>query len=160
MQVAENTVVDIDYTLTDDDGQVLDSSEGRGPLTYLHGVGGIIPGLERELDGKQVGDQLQVAVAPADGYGERNEALRQDVPRDQFGGVEDLDLGMQFRVDTDAGPMVLTIVAIEGDLVTIDGNHPLAGVNLNFAVTVRSVREATEEELAHGHAHGPDDHEH
>ena len=160
MQIAKHTVVAIDYTLTDDDGQVLDSSEGRGPLSYLHGTGGIIPGLERELDGKQVGDQLQVAVAPEDGYGERNEALQQDVPREQFDGIEDLDLGMQFRVDSSAGPMVITIVQIAGDVVTIDGNHPLAGVNLNFAVTVRDVREATEEELAHGHSHGSGGHTH
>ena len=160
MQIAENAVVTIDYTLTDDDGQVLDSSEGREPLLYLHGTGGIIPGLEQELDGKQVGDQLQVAVAPEDGYGERNEALRQDVERDQFAGIDDLDLGMQFRVDSDAGPMVVTVVEIAEGVVTIDGNHPLAGVNLNFAVTVREVRAATEEELAHGHTHGPCGHSH
>ena len=155
MQIAKNTVVAIDYRLTDDEGQVLDSSEGRGPLSYLHGTGGIIPGLESELDGKHVGDQLQVAVAPEHGYGHRNEALRQDVPRIEFGEIKDLDVGMQFRVESDAGPMVITIVEIAEDFVTIDGNHPLAGVNLNFAVTVREVREATDDELAHGHAHGP-----
>jgi FKBP-type peptidyl-prolyl cis-trans isomerase SlyD len=154
MRIAKDTVVAFDYTLTDDDGQVLDSSEGREPLSYLHGAGGIIPGLERELDGKQVGDQLQVAVAPEDGYGRRNEALQQEVPRDQFDGIEDLAPGMQFRVDSSVGPMVITVVEIAEDAVTVDGNHPLAGVNLNFAVSVREVREATEEELAHGHAHG------
>ncbi len=160
MRIAENTIVAIDYTLTDDDGQVLDSSEGRAPLSYLHGAGATIPGLERELDGKQAGDQLQVAVAPEDGYGQRNESLRQQVPRDQFEGIDDLAVGMQFRVDSTAGPMVITVVEIVDDTVTVDGNHPLAGVNLNFAVTVRDVREATQEEIEHGHAHGPGGHSH
>jgi len=153
MKIAENTVVAIDYTLKDDGGQVLDSSEGRAPLSYLHGVGGIIPGLERELDGKQTGDQLEVAVAPGDAYGERNEALRQDVGRDQFEGVDSLAPGMQFRVDVQGKPVVFTVVEVGDETVTIDGNHPLAGVNLNFAVTVREVREATPEEIAHGHVH-------
>ena len=160
MRIAENTVVAIDYTLTDDDGQVLDTSEGRGPLSYLHGRGGIIPGLERALHDKQVGDRLVVAVPPEEGYGERNEALRQDVPRGQFAEIEDLELGMQFKVDTNAGPLVITIVEIAEDVITIDGNHSLAGVNLNFAVTVRDVRTATEDELAHGHVHGPGGHSH
>ena len=160
MRIAKNTVVAIDYTLTDDDGHVLDSSDGREPLSYLHGTGGIIPGLERELDGKQAGDELKVAVTPEDGYGQRNEALRQEVPRSQFDEVENLDVGMQFRVDSNAGPLVITVVEIVDDVVTVDGNHPLAGVNLNFAVTVREVRAATEEELAHGHAHGPGGHAH
>ena len=160
MRIAKDTVVAIDYKLTDDDGQVLDSSEAGQPLSYLHGAGGIIPGLERELDGKEVGDQLQVTLAPADGYGERNEALRQEVSRDQFEGIEELALGMQFRVDSSAGPMVITIVQIADDVVTIDGNHPLAGVNLNFDVTVQEVRAATDEELQHGHAHGPGGHSH
>lgn len=160
MRIEKNTVVDIDYTLTDENGQVLDTSEGRGPMSYLHGAGGIIPGLERELDGKQAGDELKVAVAPEDGYGERNESLRQTVSSDQFEGVDDLAVGMQFRVDSNAGPMVITVVEIAEEVVTIDGNHPLAGISLNFAVTVREVREATQEEIEHGHAHGPDGHEH
>ncbi len=126
MRIAENTVVAFDYTLTDDDGQVLDSSDGQEPLSYLHGAGGIISGLERELDGKQVGDQLQIAVAPEDAYGEWDEALRQEVPRDQFDEIEDLELGMQFEVDSDDGPMVITIVEIADDVVTVDGNHPLS----------------------------------
>jgi FKBP-type peptidyl-prolyl cis-trans isomerase SlyD len=160
MRIARNAVVSIDYTLTDDDGQVLDSSEGRGPLSYLHGAGVMISGLERALDGKQVGDRLQVAVAPEDGYGGRNEGLRQVVAREQFAEVEDLEVGMQFRVHSQAGPMVITVVEITNDQVTIDGNHPLAGVNLNFAVVIQDVREATAEELKHGHAHGPGGHSH
>lgn len=155
MRIEKNTVVAIDYTLKDDDGQVLDSSEGQSPLTYLHGTGGIIPGLERELDGKEVGDELEVSVAPADAYGERNEALRQGVPKSQFESVPDLAPGMQFQVDSNAGPMVITVIEIGEEEVTVDGNHPLAGVNLNFAVTVRDIREATQEEIEHGNARGP-----
>jgi FKBP-type peptidyl-prolyl cis-trans isomerase SlyD len=156
MQIAKNTVVTIDYTLSDDSGTVLDSSDGREPLSYLHGSGAIIPGLESQLDGKQAGEQLKVAVSPEDGYGTRNESLRQEVPRSHFDGIEGFDVGMRFRVDSDAGPMVITVLEIAEDSVTVDGNHPLAGVNLNFAVTVREVREATEEELSHGHVHSSD----
>ncbi len=157
MRIAKNTVVAIDYTLTDDEGRTVDSSEGREPLSYLHGSGGIIPGLERELEGKAVGDQLQVTVAPADAYGERNESLRQKLPRDQFGGIAELSVGMQFRVDSDNGPMVITIVEVAEEVVTIDANHPLAGVNLNFDVTVREIRDATADEIEHGHIHDSDD---
>lgn len=160
MEITKQTIVAIDYVLKDDDGQVLDSSEGQDPLTYLHGVGGIIPGLERELTGKQAGDSMVVSIAPEDAYGERQETLVQEVPREQFGDVEDLQLGMQFQVNSNAGPLVVTVVEITDSTVTIDGNHPLAGVNLNFEVTVREVREATAEEIEHGHAHGPGGHQH
>lgn len=156
MRIDKNKVVAIDYELKDDNGQVLDTSENRGPLSYLHGSGGIIPGLERELDGKEEGEQLVVSVPPEDAYGQRNEALRQQVPRSQFGKFESVDVGMQFQVESNAGPVVITVVDVADDVVTVDGNHPLAGVNLNFDVTVREVREATDEELEHGHAHGPD----
>ena len=160
MQIENNLVVSFDYTLTDNEGQVIDTSDGREPLAYLHGKGGIIPGLERELAGKTVGDELQVSVAPADGYGERNESLKQDVPRAQFDGVEELEVGMQFRVDTEGGPMVINVMEIGDEIVTVDGNHPLAGIHLNFAVTIRDIREATSEELDHGHVHGPGGHHH
>lgn len=157
MRIAKDTVVNIDYTLTSDDGSVIDTSEGRGPLAYLHGSGGIIPGLEQELEGKETGDELKVSVAPADGYGERDEGLRQSVPREQFQGVNDLKEGMQFRVDSNNGPMVITVVEIADETVTVDGNHPLAGVNLNFAVTVRDVRAATADEIANGQVGGPEE---
>lgn len=160
MKITDKMVVAIDYVLKDDDGQVLDSSEGAEPLVYLHGVGGIIPGLEKALAGKQAGDKFQVAIASEDAYGQRNDALRQDVPREQFNELGDLAIGMQFRVETSGGPLAVTIVEISDETVTIDGNHPLAGVNLNFAVAVREVREATDEEIQHGHAHGPDGHSH
>ncbi len=158
MRIAKNTVVAIDYKLTNDDGELLDTSEGNEPLSYLHGVGEIIPGLERELDGKEVGDRLQVAVAAEEGYGQRDEQLKQKVERDQFEDVDELEVGMQFQVESDGDPEVVTVVQIADDIITVDGNHPFAGVKLNFDVTVREVREATEEELDHGHAHGPDGH--
>ena len=164
MEIAKDKVVGIDYKLTDEDGQVLDTSEGGEPLYYLHGTGAIIVGLEGSLEGKRTGDQLQVTVSPADGYGERNEELEQQVPREHFEGVDDLEVGMQFRVPTDDEEddeyLVVTVVEIEEDVVTIDGNHALAGLTLNFDVTVREVRDATEEELEHGHVHGPGGHEH
>lgn len=154
MEITKNKVVAIDYTLKNDEGELIDTSEGEEPLAYLHGVGGIIPGLERELEGKQVGDQLQIKVAPADAYGERDESLEQEVGIDQFEDSENLALGMQFQVESDEGPVVVTVVEIDDDVVTIDANHPMAGLNLNFDVTVREVRDATSDELSHGHVHG------
>lgn len=160
MQIEKHTVVAIDYTLKDDEGTVIDSSDGREPLAYLHGVGSIIPGLEKELEGKSVGDALEVSIPPAEGYGERKEELLQEVDRAQFGDVEDLAPGMQFQVNAETGPLVVTVTDVNEKVVTIDGNHPLAGVNLNFAVTVKEVREATDEEKEHGHAHGEGGHQH
>jgi len=160
MQVAKNKVVSIDYTLKNDAGEVIDSSEGHEPLFYLHGAQNIVPGLESALEGKAAGDRIQVSIAPAEAYGERNEALQQAVPREAFQGVEDLEVGMQFRAESDAGQQIVTITAIEGDEVTVDGNHPLAGETLNFDVTVVEVRDATAEELEHGHVHGPGGHHH
>lgn len=160
MQIAEDKVVAIDYTLTDDQGQVLDTSEGESPLHYLHGAQNIIPGLENALGGKLPGDALKVTILPDEGYGERNDELMQAVPRSDFEDVDDLALGMQFRVADDEGEAIVTVVKIEDETVTIDGNHPLAGVTLNFDVTVREVRDASEEELAHGHVHGPGGHAH
>lgn len=154
MQIAKHKVVKIHYTLTDGDGEVIDTSAGGEPLEYLHGVGGIVPGLERELEGKSVGDHIQVNVQPEDGYGEHDEDLLHEVQRSQFEGIDDLELGMQFQVDTDDGPMVVTVVEITDENVTVDGNHELAGVPLNFDVTIHEIRDATQEEIDHGHAHG------
>ena len=160
MQVSRNKVVSIDYTLKDDAGTVLDSSEGSEPLAYLHGVGGLIPGLESALEGRNTGDHLQVTVQPADGYGEGDDELVKRVPRNQFAGAGDLELGMQFRVSKKQGGRIVTVMAIEDETVTIDGNHALAGVTLNFDVTIRDIRDATAEELEHGHVHGPGGHHH
>ncbi|HEX5514558.1 MAG TPA: peptidylprolyl isomerase [Gammaproteobacteria bacterium] len=160
MQVAKDKVVSIDYTLTDDEGSVLDTSQGRAPLAYLHGAGNIIPGLEKALEGKQVGEQITVRVPAAEAYGERDDALAQVVPLEMFQGVEQIEPGMRFQAQTSAGVQVVTVSKVEGDSVTVDGNHPLAGKPLNFDVSVIDVRDATEEELAHGHVHGPDDDHH
>lgn len=160
MQVSDQKVVSIDYTLTDDEGNVLDTSEGNEPLEYLHGAGNIIPGLEGAIEGKEVGDNIQVSVAPADGYGEVDEGLQQQVSIDSFEEPETLELGMQFQIETDQGDVVVTIIEIDDDVVTIDGNHELAGMTLNFDVTIRGIREATAEEIDHGHAHGPGDEHH
>ncbi|HEY0915586.1 MAG TPA: peptidylprolyl isomerase [Solimonas sp.] len=160
MQAAENSVVSMHYTLTNNKGEVLDSSQGGDPLTYLHGSGNIIPGLEKALTGKQVGDKLQVTVEPAEGYGVHDEALVQQVPKRAFQGVPNIEPGMTFHAQSSQGPMRVTVTAVQGDMVTVDGNHPLAGETLNFDVEITEVRAATLEEIAHGHVHGPGGHHH
>jgi len=154
MKIAKNKVALIDYILTDNEGEMIDSSEGAGPLAYLHGAGNIVEGLEEALIGKEAGDKVKASVEPAKAYGERHEDMKQDVPKDLFGGVENIEVGMQFQSETDEGPVLVTVMAISEEMVTVDGNHPLAGVHLNFDVTVREVREPTAEELEHGHVHG------
>ena len=159
MKIAKNSVVTIDYTLKDPQGQVIDSSVGKQALPYLHGAGNLIPGLERELEGKQAGDQLSVKVPPEDAYGVRNEELVQVVPKSAFQGAN-VTVGMQFRTQGKTGDQVVTVTKIDGDNVTVDANHPLAGIPLAFDVTIKDVRAATKEELAHGHVHGPGGHHH
>lgn len=153
MQIAERRVASFHYTLTNDAGEVLDSSSGREPLAYLHGVGQIVPGLERALEGRQAGDKFNVEVPPEAGYGPRHEGLIQQVPRAAFRGVDELQVGMQFQAQGPQGALSVVIAAIDGDLVTVDGNHPLAGQTLHFAIEVTEVREASDDELQHGHAH-------
>jgi FKBP-type peptidyl-prolyl cis-trans isomerase SlyD len=160
MAIEKDKVVSIDYTLTGNDGQVLDSSQGREPLAYLHGAGNIIPGLENALEGKSEGDQLNVQIPPDQAYGPRDERMVQPVPRTAFQGVADIQPGMQFQANTNAGTRLITVVGVEGDQVTIDANHPLAGATLNFDVKVVNVRDATEQEKSHGHVHGPGGHQH
>jgi len=160
MQIGKHKVVTIDYTLTNNDGAVLDSSKGQEPLAYIHGTEFMIPGLEHALEGKAAGDSLSVTVEPADGYGERDEGLVKVVERGMFGDVERLDAGMQFQAQTDDGIEVVTVTAVEGDQVTVDGNHPLADVVLHFDVKVVGVRDASQEEIDHGHVHGPGGHHH
>ncbi|HXY97127.1 MAG TPA: peptidylprolyl isomerase [Steroidobacteraceae bacterium] len=156
MPIAQNDVVTIHYTLKDDADKVIDSSSGSEPLAYLHGHGNIIPGLERELAGKSVGDRLTVRVPAADGYGEYDRALVQKVPRRTLKGIANLRVGLRLQ----AGHQAVTVTHIAGDMVTLDGNHPLAGQNLHFDVEITGVRPATEEELAHGHVHGAGGHHH
>lgn len=160
MKIEKDKVVSIEYTLRDDSGNILDSSEGREPLAYLHGNGNLIPGLEAQLEGKSANDALKVVVAPADGYGELDAAQIVNVPKSQFTGVADLAVGMQFTASGPEGQQVVTVTKIENDTVTVDGNHPLAGQTLNFDVKVIEVREATAEELSHGHVHGAGGHHH
>lgn len=160
MQAADNSVVLIHYTLTNDGGETLDSSAGREPLAYIQGAGNIIPGLENALSGKSAGDKLKVTIAPQDAYGVREDALVQVVPRDAFGGAPDIEVGMQFQARTPEGIRVVTVIDVAGDDITLDGNHPLAGETLHFDVEVVTVRAASEEELAHGHVHGEGGHHH
>ena len=160
MQIGERTVATFHYTLTDATGKVIDSSDGRAPLSYLHGSGNIVPGLEKEMSGKQQGDSFNVVVAPEEGYGMPNPMMIQVVPREAFQGVDTLEVGMEFQAQTPQGPMSVAIAKIEGDEVTVDGNHPLAGQALHFAIEVTDVRDASLEELTHGHVHGPGGHHH
>jgi FKBP-type peptidyl-prolyl cis-trans isomerase SlyD len=161
MSIKDNSAVSFHYSLTDDEGQQLDSSAGKEPLAYLHGAGNIIPGLENALTGKAVGDSMTVAVSAAEGYGEVQQELIQDVPRTSFQGIEQIEVGMQFEAQTGQGGTVpVTVTAVTDETVTVDGNHPLAGKNLNFDVSIEAVRDATAEELEHGHVHGPGGHEH
>lgn len=160
MQIAANTVVTIDYTLTDDSGRVIDSSSGHEPLAYLHGCQNIIPGLEKALEGKRKGESLKVSIAPGEGYGERDDAAVQSVPRQLFEDPAAIEVGMQFQSVSEEGVRLVTIVEVQAETITIDANHPLAGVTLNFDVTVIDVREASDEELEHGHVHGPEGHHH
>jgi len=158
--VATKKIVSIDYTLKNNEGKVLDTSDGREPLSYLHGHGNIIPGLEKALDGKAKGEEVSVTVEPTEAYGERDERMVQEIPKEQFAGIPDLQVGQQVRGQTAEGTHVLTVVDIGDEAVTVDANHQLAGETLNFDVKVVDVRDATEDELEHGHAHGPGGHQH
>jgi len=158
--IEKNRVVTLQYTLRDEQGAVIDSSSGRGPLSYLHGKGNIIPGLEKALSGKSAGDKLDVTVAPEQGYGARDERLVQIVPRAKFAQVAGLSPGMQVRAQGPQGPRLVTVVRVDRDFVTVDGNHPLAGRTLHFSLEVAGVRKATHEEVSHGHVHGPGGHHH
>ncbi|MEJ2088469.1 MAG: peptidylprolyl isomerase [Gammaproteobacteria bacterium] len=154
MKVASDHVVDIHYTLTDDDGREIDTSLNSEPLTYLHGANGLIPGLERELDGREAGDKFQVAIQPADAYGEVDARLIHEVPLEALSEVPNLRVGMQLQSQSQDGrTQLLTVDAIGSDSVTLNANHVLAGIVLHFEVEVVNVREATGEELDHGHPH-------
>ena len=153
MKIANNTVAAIDYTLTNAKGEVIDSSEGMEPLSYLHGAQNIIPGLERELDGLVVGDEKSVVVQPADGYGVHDENLIVTVSRERIEAEAQVEVGMRFHAQTPAGIRVMRVVKVEDDTVTFDGNHELAGETLHFKVKVIAVREAKPNEVENGHPH-------
>ncbi len=155
MKITDNSVVSIHYTLSNDTGAILDQSTEDNPLIYLHGKGNIVAGLEKALTGKTTGTKLEVTVPPEEGYGNREEYMVETVNRSMFEGLDEISIGKQFHAEGNTGPVVVTVTKIDGDDITIDGNHPLAGENLNFTVEVVAIREATEDELAHGHIHGP-----
>ena len=153
MQIKDNCVVAMHYTLTNDQGQVLDSSEGREPLKFLQGAHNIIIGLEKAMEGKSVGDAFDVTVEPEEAYGVRHEQMIQKVPKSAFQGVDNIAVGMSFQAQTEHGPVPVKITEVVDDVVTVDGNHELAGERLHFKVSIEEVREATKEELEHNHAH-------
>ncbi|MBP1132959.1 MULTISPECIES: peptidylprolyl isomerase [Serratia] len=160
MKVAKDLVVSLAYQVRTEDGVLVDESPVSAPLDYLHGHGSLIAGLEKALEGHEAGDRFDVNVGANDAYGNYDENLVQRVPKDVFMGVDELEVGMRFLADTDQGPVPVEITEVDGDHVVVDGNHMLAGQNLNFNVEVVAIREATAEELAHGHVHGEHDHHH
>jgi len=160
MNVGDGKVVLIHYTLRDDQGAVLGSSDGGDPIAYVHGKGNIVQGLEEALAGRAAGDRIDIVVAPEKGYGLRDERLVQMIPRDRFPDSAALTEGQQFHADGPHGGRLLTVARVEKDLVTVDANHPLAGKSLHFSIQVAEVRKATREEITHGHVHGPGGHKH
>jgi FKBP-type peptidyl-prolyl cis-trans isomerase SlyD len=157
MQIGREKAVTIEYTLKDDGGKVLDTSEGRPPLTYLHGMGSLVPGLEKALDGKTAGDAVTVTLTPDEGYGARDERLIRNMPLRKLRDRDPV-VGQRVPADFDGSARLVLITALQGDYATVDANHPLAGKTLHFSVKIVGVREATAEELSHGHVHGPGGH--
>ena len=160
MQVSSDKVVLIHYTLKDDAGQVVDTSDGGEPLAYIQGRGNLVPGLEKALEGQEQGSKVVVSVPPEEGYGKHDAKLIQRVPKRSMQSAGQIKKGMQFQARTEDGIRVFTVTALVGDMVTLDGNHPLADRTLNFDVEIVDVREATTEELEHGHVHGAGGHHH
>lgn len=159
-KIAQNTVVSLDYTLTNDAGDTLDKSE-NGQFVYLHGSNSIIPGLEKALHDKALNDKFDITIEAEDAYGHKDDAKKQVVGREMFEADSPIEVGVQFHAQSPEGEMlVITVTDVNGDEITIDGNHPLAGERLHFSVEVKEIREATEEEISHGHVHGPDAHNH
>lgn len=159
MQAKQDSVVSIHYVLRDTEGEIIDQSGEEQPLAYLHGHGNIVPGLEKAIEGHAEGEQVKATVDPEEGYGPYREELVQKVGRDAFQGVDELAPGMSFRAESDAGPMIVTVKDVEGEEVTVDGNHVLAGQTLDFTVDIAEVRDASGEEIEHGHVHDGSTHE-
>ena len=150
LTINENKVVTFEYTLKNDSGEILDSSENNAPITYLHGSGNIIPGLEAELEGKKVGDKFHASIEPEDGYGIRIEDFIQKIERDRLSHLPEIEIGMQLQAYDEDGMQIMTVVEISDTDITLDGNHPLAGQKLHFDVEIIDMREATEEEIEFG----------
>lgn len=155
MKIAKDSVVTITYTLKDTEGNIKDTTEGKDPLTYIHGMGHLIPGVEKNLEGRISGDQISFVVSPDEAYGYRNEELIHDIPHDQFEDPHELDVGMEFEAQTEYGPIIVQIIDVNDDFVVVDGNHPLAGIDLEFSISILEVREATEEEKRTGEIDEP-----
>lgn len=162
MKIVKNCVVTLEYELKGDDGVKIDASADTGPIVYLHGWDSLLPGLETAVAGREAGESLEVVIPHKEGYGEFDDELVEQVPRENFQGIDDIAPGMQFQTDANDGPepMVVTVMEVDDSTVTVDGNHPLAGRDLYFSVEVKAVREATSEEVAHGHVHGEGGHHH
>jgi len=160
MNIQNDSVVLMHYTLTNENGDIIDTSDGREPLAYIQGHQNIIPGLEKEMVGKKVGDKFKAVVQPEEGYGVSNPALVQVLDRSVFQGVDEIEVGMQFQAQLEDGPIIMSVTNVDGNNITIDGNHALADRVLTFDVEVVEIRNASAEELAHGHVHGVGGHHH
>ncbi|MBE0637677.1 MAG: peptidylprolyl isomerase [Bacteroidales bacterium] len=162
MKIGKNKVVGFHYTLTDGENNIIDSSSSREPLTYLHGHHGIIPGLEAELEGKAVNDEFKVSIQPEKAYGAYNNDLVFEVNRSNFSDPESIEVGIQVQGQMAEGepPTLLTVIEVHDDVIVLDGNHPMAGQTLNFDVKVVEIRDASAEEIDHGHVHGAHGHHH
>jgi len=158
LPITKNSVVAVAYTLSDDDGEVIDSASVQEPLVYLHGHSQLIPGMERALGGREAGDQFSTILPPEDAYGAYDETLAGAVPHSAFQDVDGVEIGMQFQMEFPGGLRVVTVVDVAPHHVTVDGNHPLAGETLHFDIEIVDVRPATQDEIEHGHAHGPGGH--
>jgi FKBP-type peptidyl-prolyl cis-trans isomerase SlyD len=158
MTVARNRVVSIEYTLTGEDGSVLDTSRGDEPISYVHGSGTLVDALEAAMEGKGPSDTVSLTLPPDQAYGVRDDSIVFTLPRAQVGAAEEPEIGMQIMLQGDGDGRVVTVVAMDENEVTVDGNHPLAGLTLTFDVEIIDVREATAEEIEHGHAHNGDSH--
>ena len=153
MTVCKEKVITIDYELKSADGEILDSSDENGALSYIHGIGFLVPGIERALDGKKIGDAIQTVVSPEDGYGEYDEDLVFEVTKDDFEKDVEIFEGLEFQAEIGDEVRLCTVVAIENDTITVDANHPLSGEELHVRAKVLEIRDATPEELEHGHVH-------
>ncbi len=154
MKITANKVVKLHYAVSDSEDTLIDSSYDHQPLAIIHGTGYLISGLENALDGHEAGDKFEVEVAADDAYGQRHDGFVQTVPKEMFAEIDDLQVGTQLRATTDEGEQTVIVIDVQDDEITVDGNHPLAGVDLKFDVEILEVRDATEDELAHGHVHG------
>jgi FKBP-type peptidyl-prolyl cis-trans isomerase SlyD len=161
LKIEKHTVVSADFRLYDRDGRLIDSSDANGALVYLHGAEQLLPALEEALEDHVVGDELSVELSPEQAFGQRDDALVDRAPRQNFPGIEHIEPGMRFQTEMDDGSqMIVTVTEVDDEWVTVDGNHELAGMDLRFDLTVVDVRAASEDEVAHGHVHGPDGHHH